>query len=118
MAGNQVERRSVPRAKADFAIHLSDGDEKTEARIKDLSTRGLSCTFPEPIGEMTLVAISLELPGAPQAYDIQGAVVRCEKLRGRKPPTYEIGIYFTTIEPEGRRAIAGYVEQQLSGTGA
>ncbi len=115
MTSKGIERRRAPRAQADFAIRVADRGESRAARVKDLSTNGLCCFHPEPVGEMTLVAMQLQLPGdADRLHEIQGAVVRCEKVRGQNPPTYELAVYFTEIAPDTRRAIGGYVEQQLA----
>ena len=114
MTSNGFERRRAPRAVADFAIRVADRGESRPATVKDLSTHGLCCFHPEPIGEMTLVGMQLEIPGDGGPHEVQGAVVRCEKCRGQTPPTYEVAVYFTEIRPETRRAIAGYVEQRLA----
>ena len=62
---------------------------------------------------MTLVRIGLEIPGVDGAHDVQGAVVRCAKLRGQNPPTYEVAVYFTDVEPATRTAIDRFVKQAL-----
>jgi hypothetical protein len=113
MTGRSIERRKAPRAPADFSIRLADRGEAREARVKDLSTHGLCCWYPEPVAEMTLVRLDLELPGQ-GAHEVQGAVVRCQKVRGQSPPTYEVAVYFTRVPAECRAALAQYVTTQLA----
>jgi hypothetical protein len=115
MTAHGIERRRAPRARADFSIQVADRGSSRPAQVKDLSTNGLCCYHGDAINEMTLVGVQLEIPGDDCGpHDVQGAVVRCDKLRGQNPPTYEIAVYFTEITPQARRAIAGYVEQQLA----
>ena len=65
---------------------------------------------------MTLVSIDLALPGAEQPAQVQGAVVRCDKVRGITPPTYELGIFFTGMTNECRATLNEFVEAQLAAT--
>ncbi len=107
------ERRGAPRAAAQLPLRLSPDAEAQPATLKDLSTSGLCCRYGEPVTEMTLMGIQLELPGQEQAHALRGVVVRCEKLRGVNPPTYEIAIYFTEVPAATRQAIGAFVEAQL-----
>ncbi|MBK8977433.1 MAG: PilZ domain-containing protein [Planctomycetes bacterium] len=110
----QVERRRTPRAPADFAIAFAGPPGTThEARLRDLSTGGLCCHYGEPLREMTLVDLSLDIPGVQSTQHVQGAVVRSAKVRGVNPPTYEIAVFFTSMSPEARRAIDAYVTARL-----
>ena len=114
------ERRRAPRAAVSFPVELHYRDETRRAHLRDVSSIGLCCTFPEAIDELTQVRFSLRLPGDSRRHDIVGAVVRCEKLRGKSPPTYEIAIFFADVEPESRQAIEQFVEAEIAGleTGA
>lgn len=109
-----MERRRTPRAKAEFAIHLAERGEPRAATLKDLSAGGLCCLFPEPLREMTLVEIGMQLPGEAQVQQVRGAVVRCVKVRGVNPPTYEIAIFFTDVPAPCRAAIHEFVTQQIT----
>lgn len=104
-----IERRRAPRAEAEFAIQLTERGEQRPAQLKDLSTSGLRCHHGEPIREMTLVEIAVQLPGQREPHPVRGAVVRCVKVRGVSPPTYEIAVFFTELTPDCRAAIAEYV---------
>ena len=112
MSDTGIERRRAPRTEADIPIRLTDSGHP--ARLVNISTSGICCTFGEAINEMTVVGITLELPGAPNGAKIKGAVVRCAKCRDVTPATYELGIFFTELSPDNRRAIEGFVESQLS----
>ena len=109
-----AERRRAPRARAQFPIRISDRGESREATVKDLSGNGLCCSYPEPVNEMTLVGIKLQLPDDERIHRLQGAVVRCDKRRGESPPCYEIAVYFTEIEPGTRIALQNYVSAQVA----
>ena len=109
-----IERRRTPRAPAEFAIQLGNRGETREARVKDLSANGICCLFPEPIAEMTIVELAVSLPDDDVLHSIQGAVVRCEKVRDHSPPTYEIAVYFTEMPSPCRRALMNFVSARLT----
>ena len=109
-----LERRRAPRATVSMPIQLSPRGDAQPATLKNLSTSGLACHFGEAISEMTVMAIALELPGASQPVEMAGAVVRCDKMRGVNPPTYEIGIFFTDMTNEARARVHNFVEAQVS----
>ncbi|MFO1052418.1 MAG: PilZ domain-containing protein [Planctomycetota bacterium] len=109
-----IERRRAARAKAEFSIRLAERDGMRPARLKDLSTSGLCCYFGEAMREMTLLRIALEIPGAVGTHEVQGAVVRCAKLRDVSPPTYEIAIFFTQLPAACRQAIHDFVAAQVT----
>lgn len=109
MAGITHERRRAPRARADFPIRLRQRAEARPGSVVDISENGLCCTFPEAIREMTLVNIDLQLPEDSRTHAVQGAVVRCEKRKNVSPPTYEVAVYFTDLEPDARQLLRDYV---------
>lgn len=118
MQDGKPERRRAPRATVDIAIHLSNEGRSTgskaPARIVNISTSGLLCRFGEAMNEMTLLGIDLELPGSKTPEHVQGAVVRCAKLRDVSPATYELGVFFTDMSADTRRNIERFVETQLA----
>ena len=87
MSETGIERRKAPRTEVDVPIHLSPRGDAVPARLVNISTSGICCTFGEAIGEMTMVGITLELPGQPAAAEVKGAVVRCAKRREMTPPS-------------------------------
>ena len=109
-----IERRKAPRADVDIPIRLSPRDAARPARLVNISSSGICCTFGEAISEMTMVGITLELPGAATGTEVKGAVVRCAKCRDVTPPTYELGIVFIELSPDSRHAIEGFVDSRLS----
>ena len=113
----QHERRNAPRADARLPIRLSVDGNAQAAELKDISTNGLACRYHgEALGEMTLMAVHLELPGTDTAHRIEGVIVRCDKVRGVHPPTYEVAIYFTEIDAKARDAIRAFVATTLANT--
>lgn len=113
MSGNAIERRRAPRASADLPIRLGENEQTLPARLRDLSSSGLCCHYPEPLREMTMVQMDLDLPGQEGSHQVQGAVVRCEKQRGINPPTYEVAVFFTDLAPGARKAIDGFVRSRI-----
>ncbi len=113
MSESRIERRQAPRAVADIPIQLTPREDAQPATLKDISISGIRCQFAEAISEMTLLQINLALPGQKQPACIQGAVVRCEKLRDQSPPTYELGIFFTDMSEEARSHIKDFVAAEL-----
>ena len=108
-----LERRRAPRATVSIPLHLSPRGDAEAATLVNISASGLCCRFSEAVAEMTLVGIGVELPGQGSISELQGAVVRCDKIRGINPPTYEIGIFFTEMTDATRRAIQNFVESEL-----
>lgn len=102
------ERRRAPRVSANLPLQLIARDADASAQLRDLSTIGLCCVFPEPIPEMTAVQLRLELDGT--AHEIVGAVVRSERL----DDGWEIAVYFTQITPDATQALATYIDERLS----
>ena len=101
-------RRNSPRASVSIPIQLSPKGDAVPATLINLSSSGLCCRFPDYVSEMTLVGMALELPGLARPAMVRGAVVRCEKLRGMNPPTYELGVFFTDMSDDTRKAIGRF----------
>jgi hypothetical protein len=108
------ERRRAARARAEFPIHIQTPSGMVVGALKDISSSGLCCTFPDALREMTLCKLALELPGTPQRVDVEGVVVRTDKLRDRTPPTYEVAFYFTKLEADARAAVDRFVAGHLA----
>ena len=111
MTQPKIERRRAPRASAQLPLRLSDDAGARAATLRNISASGLCCDFEQPLAEMTLLGIQLELPGGDGPHDVQGVVVRCDKRRGVAPPTYEVAVYFTEMPPATREAIHQFVAQ-------
>ena len=103
------ERRRAPRVAADLPLQLSARDTGAPAKLKDLSTIGLSCSFPEALPEMTLVSIQIDVDG--HSCGIEGAVVRCERERDGQ---WDVAVYFTGMQDESREKLEEFVESRLT----
>ena len=114
MASPGRERRRAPRARAEFPLQIDTPSGAMPGKLRDVSENGLCCDFPEPLREMTQVAIDLRLPGRSKADKVVGAVVRCDKLRGVTPPTYEVAVFFTELANETRAALRNHVAENMA----
>jgi hypothetical protein len=102
------ERRRSPRVRAKLPMTLKARDAGSAAQLKDISNLGLCCTFPEPIPEMTLVKVRVEVDNT--EHEIEGAVVRCEKEKGGG---WEIAVYFTNMGEGARAGLTDFVATQV-----
>jgi hypothetical protein len=109
MSTRTVERRREPRVPVAIPIQLATHAPARPAQLKNVSRNGLCCMVADPVPEMTLLGIDLQLPGS-KSMQVRGVVVRCAKLRGQSPPTYELGVYFSELGAEARAAIAAFVQ--------
>lgn len=108
------ERRRAPRVHANFPIELSCENGRLSGVLRDISAVGLCCQIPTALREMTLVRMRLELPGAPAAADIEGVVVRAEKLPDKSPATYDVAMFFSSLTPGARAAIETFVQKNVA----
>lgn len=107
------ERRRAMRVRALLPLQLKARDAVHTARLRDISTAGLCCYFPEPIPEMTLVNIDIELGGKLQS--LEGAVVRCLDAG---EDGYEVAVFFTNLPGPVRVHLAQLVaDRQRDGHG-
>ena len=107
------ERRRARRVRAHLPVTLEARDAGAPARLKDISSVGLCCTFPESIPEMTLVRVRVEIES--EEHELEGAVVRCEQ---ESDDAWEIAVYFTNIADTTRGHIEELVEAHVPrGTG-
>lgn len=111
MSPQQTERRRAPRVRAELPLTLGAADAQKPALLRDVSTNGLCCVYPEPIPEMTLVGIFLTVDGASAPIAIQGAVVRCDPIP-ESDDQHEVAVFFTDISAEARGALDQYVQRQ------
>lgn len=81
--------------------------------LRDISEVGLACMAFEELPEMTQVALNFSLPGATEVHHVQGAVVRCDRMKNdvsaRSTPKWDLAVYFTEIQPVTRAAIRNWV---------
>lgn len=82
-----------------------------EVRLRDLSVSGLCFFSEEPLTEMTVLQIVLELPGPNGKTDrieAGGAVVRCQPISPRVEH-YEVAVFFHDISGTSRERLQGFV---------
>jgi hypothetical protein len=88
--------------------------KKTVAQAVNLSASGLCFLSPEPLTRDDHVAMELALEGQPGPVVAVGRVVWCDRDDGG----YRVGICFTWLREEDRRAlsvIGEYVQERLEG---
>ena len=118
-----AERREHPRVDTRLELQGSIEAGGTLARMvaSNLSLGGLYCTSHQDFAEMTRLAIRLVLPGpAPAsadesaAVDVEAVVVRRRELEKRTSdqPRYELALYFTKIDGDGRQRLSDYIQGQ------
>ncbi len=103
---SQKNRRRAMRVHGDLPLQIEARDARADARLRDISTAGLCCVFPEPIPEMTLIRIGIEVDGS--RHDMEGAVVRCAK--DRVSDGYEVAVFFTNLPERTKDSLHNYVE--------
>lgn len=108
------ERRRAPRVRASFPIRVRCEQGDLDGVMRDLSAVGLCCRLPVALREMTLVKMRLDLPGQARGVEVEGVVVRAEKLPNASPATYDIAVFFSAIEQRTRSAIEMFAEAQTS----
>lgn len=118
MTKQVAERRKNQRVETDLprpALVLDDSGKP--AVLKNISVSGLSCISSEPIPEMTLVDLKMQLPALPEEdldfypLSCKGAVVRCEPMaRCNSRSKWTIAIYFTEMDEENTEILHRYVK--------
>lgn len=115
------DRRKNPRVETRLGARIHAADGVVEAVVKNMSLSGLLLETDRPIREMTMLGMRLRLPAAPErrspayAFDLTGAVVRCERSRENED-RWELAVFLTEMPRETRAALKAFVEERLSGT--
>lgn len=113
------DRRSNHRVPADFNAKVTAGDEGFEARVKNVSASGVLLISNTPLAEMTMVRMRLSVPPiagntTAYAFEITGAVVRCEETSGSDTPaSYELAVFLTNMPREAKLALAEFVASRI-----
>lgn len=87
------------------------GGAPREVRLRDLSVSGLCFFSEEPLNEMTVLQIVLELPdpnGSTDRIEAGGAVVRCQPISPRVEH-YEVAVFFHDISNSSRECLQRFV---------
>ncbi len=112
------ERRKKPRAKGTGKLLLALESQPPGAQIKDISVSGINFTADAPLEFMTRLVMTIVFPGEKNpggepassgGIQCEGAVVRCEPVKGGDEGKYEIAVFFTSLEQSASGAIEEYV---------
>ncbi len=106
------ERRQHPRAEADWSITVTLADGPHPARLRDVSRAGVCFFLDRPIALMSLLALSIELPGSapPRSVRGGGAVVRCERI-SPGVEHFEIAVFLHDVTESDLSALEAHVRR-------
>ncbi len=111
------ERRAHARFDRAIDIHPPEEHAGTLARMvsRNLSLGGLQCVSPDPIPEMTRLAVRLMIPdgeggNGPEPLDVEAVVVRSEEVpSATRDARYELGLFFTSMSDGARERLARFL---------
>jgi len=106
------DRREHPRAPADWNLTLRLADGDVEARLRDVSRRGLCFFVDRPLPELTQLAIEVDLPadaagGGLERVRATGAIVRCERIADAVDH-WEVAVFLHDIDEASAEAIDAF----------
>ncbi|MBL8768602.1 MAG: PilZ domain-containing protein [Planctomycetes bacterium] len=113
------DRRRHPRVDGSFGAKITSSSAPIEASVKNVSMSGLLLHSDKKVDEMTMVSMKLVLPSksgntSPSvAFDLTGAVVRCQPIGKGKTKKFELAVYFTDLPRETRGALEEFVRSRL-----
>jgi hypothetical protein len=106
-----ADRRRHPRANHDGPLTVLVAGRTMDVRLRDLSAAGLCFYCEEPVDEMTLLDVRLDLPdGQKKEFRAKGAVVRCERISAHLEH-YEIAVFLHEIAEDQRARLAAFVKR-------
>lgn len=106
------ERRQEPRVKGNFSIQIADQKSKIIAHTLNISSTGIYCQSNSPLSLFREISILMHLPGSSKPLEISGAVVRCDKITGKK--LYNLAIFFWYLAPREKKSLSKYIEEELA----
>ncbi|MCE9593275.1 MAG: PilZ domain-containing protein [Planctomycetes bacterium] len=107
------ERRRYPRAQIEGQVTLTLKSGTFHAKLRDISRAGVSFYLERSVPLMTLLELSLDLPGAAGPVIARGAVVRCERI-GPSVEHWEIAVFLHETTEANARAIDAFVAARSS----
>ncbi len=113
------ERRKFPRVGKNLSIKLSDGEFDILTETKNISANGAYCPVSKPLEEMTRLGLVLLIPIRKNRKKIirkincSGVVVRSEYCKDNGKYPYRVGIYFSEIKEQDKKALLTYVNSCL-----
>ena len=105
------EKREFARIAADWDILYKIVDETAmkTGKMKNVGGGGLLFEHEKPIPISSILDITLTLPSKKKKISAQAKVVRLEV---KESGTFDIGIFFTKIDPEDKKMILKYSKQE------
>lgn len=120
MAERVKDRRRSPRVEASFGAKVTALDGGFEASVKNISMSGLLLQSDRKVPEMTVVHMRLVLPPTAKesrpsfAFEISGAVVRCQAVGRGNAKKYELAVFLTDMPIETRSALREFIAERLN----
>jgi hypothetical protein len=112
--GGGIERRRFPRAQIDGIVTLQLKSGVHNAKLRDISSSGVSFYIDRSVPLMTLLELRLELPAAsPRPITARGAVVRCDRI-GASVEHWEVAVFLHETTERDRAAIEAFVAARAS----
>ena len=105
------ERRRHERFPTDLSGTL-DCDGEIQCKVLNVSRSGAFAISSHPLPEMAQVNVRLqvEFPGEqPESLHGEAAVVRCDR---RPDGDYDVGLFFTSLDPEATELLQKILESQ------
>ena len=124
MSRSNADRRAHQRVDTTLEVQGTPEEGGVVARMvaSNLSAGGLYCTSTADFPEMTRLAVRLMLPGGgdkpdqTEPVDVEAVVVRREELTSTNGDSrYRFALFFTKVNDEARKRLAGFVDQPQSG---
>ena len=119
MAGKGLDKRKYPRLDIKAKVNISALDitrnnlksKRTKATSKNIGVHGIQFISKKDLTVGDIACLEIYFPGEDAPTYIEGEVRWCNKVRekGKKRPTYNVGINFLTIEKEHVERILKYV---------
>ncbi|QDU85174.1 PilZ domain protein [Planctomycetes bacterium Pla163] len=104
-----AERRRHARARHDGPLTVLVAGRAMDVRLRDLSAAGLCFFSEEPLDEMSLLDVRLDLPdGVDDEFRAKGAVVRCERISPHLAH-YEVAVFLHDIADTQRHRLRDFV---------
>ena len=109
--GSNGNRRSHVRVPARVPIATVGQEQPIQIEAANISEGGAYCLSHAPVGVMTRIAVSIEIPdldGDPEPVQVDAVVVRCEPHL-LYPGKWNLALFFPELEESTREKIASFV---------
>jgi hypothetical protein len=111
------ERRAHPRADCDGTITIQLANGAHQARLRDVSRAGICFFLDQPLSEMTMLAVRIDLPArarqAAARIEGRGVVVRCKPI-ARAVEHFEIAVFLNELGEAQRDHLDAFVASSAS----